>query len=103
MNNMEIAKLEEALLQAGRAIGPALPRGAWRADVMRAIRQIGPFSAAEEAYSFMSGLIWKVALPAAACALVLCIAVQIWGIAEHYAAQRVEMNNTIEYALASRF
>ena len=96
-----IEKLEEALLQAGRLIAPPPPGGAWQANVMRAVRQAGPLSAAEATDSVLWGLLWKVALPAAACAAVLCIAVHVSGIAERYVAQDVEMNNTVEYTLAS--
>jgi hypothetical protein len=94
----DVEELEAALLQAGRFLAPAGPRGAWHANVMRAVRQIGPLSAAEETDSILGRLLWHVAVPAAACALALCIAVQVSGIAE----QDVE-NNTVEYDLASVF
>ena len=100
--NRSAEKLEEALLQAGRSITPTPPRGAWQANVMRAVRQVGPL-AAEASDKVLWGVIWKVALPAAACAAVLCIAVHVSGIAEHYMTQDVELNNTVEYTLASVF
>ncbi len=98
-----VEKLEEALLQAGRSTAPTPPGGAWEANVMRAVRQAGPLSAAEASDSVLWGVLWKVALPAAACAAVLCIAVHVSGIADRYVAQDVEMNDTVEYTLASVF
>ena len=99
----QVEKLENALLEAGRSLAPRPFRGAWQANVMRAIRQIGPLPAADVSDSVLWGLIWKVALPAAACAVVLCIVVHASGISEHYMTQAVEMDSTVEYALASVF
>ena len=106
MNSVDIERverLERALLQAGRSIAPVPPPGAWQANVMRAIRQTAPLSSAEASESVLWGLIWKFALPSAACAVVLCIAVQASGISERYVNQDVEMNSTVEYALVSVF
>lgn len=105
MNDMneKAEKLERALLQAGRSVTPLPPRGAWHADVMRSVRRIGPLATTEASDSVLWGLIWKVALPAAACAVALCVAVQASGISEGDVTQDVEMNSTVEYALASVF
>ena len=102
-NEQRVERLERALLRAGRAMAPVPPGGAWQANVMRAIRQSGPLSAAEAADSVLWCLTWKFAVPAAACALVLCIVVHASGISERYVTQDVELNSTVEYALASVF
>jgi len=99
----DVERLEEALLQAGRSIAPRPPRGAWQANVMRAVRQAGPIPGADADDSTLWGLMWKVAIPAAACAAVLFVVVQVSGITDHDVAQDVEMNNTVEYTLASVF
>ena len=101
ITDRQLEKIEATLFEAGRRTGSAAPAGAWQSDLMRRIRQTGPLNAMKEAEAAYGWLVWKVALPVAACAVALCIVVASTGVADDYASQRAEINNTFEYLMSN--
>ena len=100
----QIEALEKALLEAGRSAPAAAPGPAWQANLMRAVRTLGPVTHAEEEdNTVVWGLVWKVAVPAAACAAALFIMAAASGMTDNCLAQHAELDGSVEYILASTF